>query len=67
MNHSGDSDSTGAITGNILGLLLGRDAIPARWLIDLELREEIEQIARDLALHFPSGGTSDDWERYPPN
>ena len=45
VNHSGDSDSTGAITGNILGALLGRDAIPARWLERLELREIIEQMA----------------------
>ena len=27
VNHSGDSDSTGAVTGNILGALLGFDAI----------------------------------------
>src|SRR5690606_12919747 len=27
VNHSGDSDSTGAITGNILGTLLGAGAI----------------------------------------
>ena len=30
VNHSGDSDSTGAITGNLLGLMLGIDAIPAK-------------------------------------
>jgi ADP-ribosylglycohydrolase len=32
VNHSGDSDSTGAITGNILGLMLGVEAIPEKWL-----------------------------------
>lgn len=32
MNHSGDSDSTGAVSGNLLGLMLGIDAIPAKWL-----------------------------------
>ena len=32
VNHSGDSDSTGSITGNILGTLLGRKAIPEAWL-----------------------------------
>ncbi len=29
VNHSGDSDSTGAICGNIVGALRGADAIPA--------------------------------------
>lgn len=28
VNHDGDSDSTGAITGNILGAYLGQQAIP---------------------------------------
>jgi ADP-ribosyl-[dinitrogen reductase] hydrolase len=49
VNHSGDSDSTGAITGNILGLILGRQAIPAHWLTELELRDVIETVALDLA------------------
>lgn len=33
VNHSGDSDSTGAITGNILGTLWGDHAIPQEWLL----------------------------------
>lgn len=45
VNHGGDSDSTGAVTGNILGALLGADAIPARWLEQLELRDVIERLA----------------------
>jgi ADP-ribosyl-[dinitrogen reductase] hydrolase len=32
VKHSGDSDSTGSITGNILGALLGKGAIPEVWL-----------------------------------
>ena len=32
VNHSGDSDSTGAIAGNILGTLLGVKAIPPEWI-----------------------------------
>lgn len=28
VNHGGDSDSTGAVTGNILGAAIGYDAIP---------------------------------------
>lgn len=48
VNHSGDSDSTGAITGNILGALHGPAAIPPEWLEQLELRTEIERLANDL-------------------
>lgn len=48
VNHSGDSDSTGSLTGNLLGLLLGVEAIPQYWLRRIELREEIERIAREL-------------------
>jgi hypothetical protein len=40
------------MTGNILGTLLGKDAIPVRWLGKLELRDEIEELAADLFRHF---------------
>lgn len=63
VNHGGDSDSTGAITGNILGALLGRDAIPAGWLERLELREVIETVGRDLLAGFCEGDAW--WDRYP--
>lgn len=49
VNHGGDSDSTGSIAGNLLGAMYGLDAIPQRWLTDLELREVIEEVADDLA------------------
>jgi ADP-ribosyl-[dinitrogen reductase] hydrolase len=52
VNHSGDSDSTGTITGNLLGAAAGVEAIPERWLAPLELRSIIEAIADDLAA-FP--------------
>lgn len=29
VNHDGDSDSTGAVTGNILGVYFGYEKIPA--------------------------------------
>jgi ADP-ribosylglycohydrolase len=47
VNHSGDSDSTGAITGYILGAMWGRKSIPDEFLQELELRTVIEQMARD--------------------
>ena len=49
VNHSGDSDSTGAITGNLMGAVLGNGAIPKRWLDELELRPVIDRIADELA------------------
>lgn len=48
VNHSGDSDSTGSIAGQILGARLGVQAIPQRWLSELELRNEIQHLASDL-------------------
>ena len=53
VNHSGDSDSTGAVTGNIMGALLGYDAIPDYYKENLELRWLIEEIATDLATNIP--------------
>ncbi len=49
VNHKGDSDSTGAVTGNILGALLGYEAIADQWKADLELSDVILEIADDLA------------------
>ena len=48
VNHSGDSDSTGAICGNLMGALLGRSAIPAHYTEHLELLSVIEEMATDL-------------------
>ena len=48
VNHGGDSDSTGAVTGNILGALLGYGAIEDKWKKDLELSDVILEIADDL-------------------
>ena len=48
VNHDGDSDSTGSITGDLLGAMHGVKAIPAKWLEPLELYEVIRDIAQDL-------------------
>ncbi|MDR3203578.1 MAG: ADP-ribosylglycohydrolase family protein [Deltaproteobacteria bacterium] len=48
VNHDGDSDSTGAIAGNVLGLIYGLDSAPSNWLENLELREVISELAEDL-------------------
>ena len=48
VNHGGDSDSTGAVTGNILGAAIGYEAIPQFYMDDLEMHELILHMADDL-------------------
>ncbi|MBN1273643.1 MAG: ADP-ribosylglycohydrolase family protein [Candidatus Aminicenantes bacterium] len=48
VNHSGDSDSTGCITGALMGTKLGAEAIPRDWLNRLENASGIEAVARRL-------------------
>lgn len=48
VNHGGDSDSTGAVTGNILGAAVGYDAIPQFYKDELEMHDLILHIADDL-------------------
>lgn len=48
VNHQGDSDSTGAVAGNILGAYLGLSAIPQEYLGNLELSDVILELADDL-------------------
>ncbi|MBR3080236.1 MAG: ADP-ribosylglycohydrolase family protein [Prevotella sp.] len=48
VNHGGDSDSTGAITGNILGAAVGIEGIPQFFTKELEMYDLIIQIADDL-------------------
>jgi ADP-ribosylglycohydrolase len=49
VNISGDSDSTGSITGNILGAVHGEHSLPLHWLGTLELHDLIRTMADDLA------------------
>lgn len=48
VNYDGDSDSTGAVAGNLLGALLGAEAIAPSWLDRLELLDTMEALAQDL-------------------
>ena len=48
VNHNGDSDSTGAIAGNILGAYLGLAGIPKKYIDDLELVDVLLELADDL-------------------
>jgi ADP-ribosylglycohydrolase len=49
VNHSGDSDSTGAICGALLGAAFGAGWLPESWLDALEHRGELTKMAVDLA------------------
>ncbi len=48
VNHRGDSDSTGAICGNILGAYLGTKGIPEKWIKNIELAEVLVRLSDDL-------------------
>ena len=48
VNHSGDSDSTGAICGNLAGAITGFEAIPDYYKENLELYDVIERMSNDL-------------------
>lgn len=65
VNHDGDSDSTGAVAGNILGTALGFDAIPKKYIDKLELKDVILEVAEDLhhdCQIFEYGPRDDLWE-----
>ncbi|NUR04855.1 MAG: ADP-ribosylglycohydrolase family protein [Streptomyces sp.] len=49
VNHSGDSDSTGSICGNLLGAVHADVGLPHEWVERVEGRPTIAAIADDLA------------------
>lgn len=53
VNHGGDSDSTGAVTGNIAGAYLGYELMDEKWKKDLECSDVILEIADDLYNDCP--------------
>ncbi|MBX6391277.1 MAG: ADP-ribosylglycohydrolase family protein, partial [Frankia sp.] len=52
VNHGGDSDSTGAITGNLLGAAYGAQSLPADWVAELEALQIVNRVADDLIETF---------------
>ncbi|THV30707.1 ADP-ribosylglycohydrolase family protein [Glycomyces paridis] len=48
VSHSGDSDSTGAILGNLYGAAYGLGALPREWASQVEGRETIAAVAERL-------------------
>jgi len=55
VNHSGDSDSTGSICGNLLGAAHGDGLLPPQWLAQVEGRAVIAALADDFAAAVHPG------------
>ncbi|SFW53653.1 ADP-ribosylglycohydrolase family protein [Amycolatopsis australiensis] len=67
VNHSGDSDSTGSVCGNLVGAMYGEEALRESWLQQLELRDVIIGLADDALAEFGPDAPGDDrwFARYP--
>ncbi|MBL7523075.1 ADP-ribosylglycohydrolase family protein [Frankia sp. CNm7] len=74
VNHSGDSDSTGAICGNLVGAAVGEPGLPAEWVEELEGYDVVREVADDLVREITGsaevadrwGGATTEWAaRYP--
>lgn len=67
VNHSGDSDSTGSVCGNLVGAMYGEEALRGSWLEQLELRDVIVGLADDALTEFGPDAPGDDrwFARYP--
>jgi ADP-ribosylglycohydrolase len=55
VNITGDSDTTGCLTGALLGASLGESALPLEWIDDLEDEALIAQLAEDVWAEFVGG------------
>jgi ADP-ribosylglycohydrolase len=67
VTHSGDSDSTGAICGNILGAWHGETALPAKLAFEIEGRGTILELADDFVWEFTVGSELHSDYDYPPS
>ena len=64
INHDGDSDSTGAVAGNIMGAYLGYERIPFEYKNNIELKDEILELASDLSINIPVGEYNENNDKY---
>jgi len=67
VTHSGDSDSTGAIAGNLLGLLYPQHVHSHRWAQQIECADLIARLSLDLANApgWESREIDEQWDDYP--
>ncbi|GAA0550802.1 ADP-ribosylglycohydrolase [Saccharopolyspora erythraea NRRL 2338] len=63
VRHSGNSATAGAVCGTLMGLKLGRDALPDRFLADLELRYTAESLVDKVLEEFctPAPPDTEEW------
>lgn len=54
VNLGSDTDTTGAVTGGLAGLLYGLDNIPSHWIIQIARKDDIENLAERLAEKIAS-------------
>jgi ADP-ribosyl-[dinitrogen reductase] hydrolase len=47
-----DTDTTGAVTGGLAGLLYGVENIPEKWVQQLARKEDIEDLSERLAKQY---------------
>lgn len=52
VNLGDDTDTTGAVTGGLAGLLYGLDNIPENWLSQIARHEDINELAERLSRKF---------------
>jgi ADP-ribosyl-[dinitrogen reductase] hydrolase len=55
VNLGEDTDTTGAVTGGIAGLLYGFEDIPGDWMTQVARREDIDDLADRLTARFANG------------
>ncbi|MFE1169795.1 ADP-ribosylglycohydrolase family protein [Nocardiopsis sp. NPDC058789] len=52
VNHSGDSDTLGALCGSLVGARYGVHAFPGHWQSRLEVRDHVVGLAADAVLEY---------------
>ena len=67
VTHSGDSDSTGAIAGNLLGLMFPSEVMSHPWRGQIECADLIDRLSGDLhAAKYPDREFAERmWDLYP--
>lgn len=70
VNHGGDSDSTGSVCGNLMGVIVGYNAIPEEYKKDIELKEIMLALADDMVhgceiseYHYAETADEKKWEQ----
>lgn len=64
VNHSGRSSAVGALTGAILGAVMGDEALPDFYLESLEPLPMLRELADDLYAGSPAASLfNDDWDQ----